>query len=265
MKTTGKFLLDRSILRYFTKPFKCEMAWIWLISQAEFTGEHKGKVFFSSITDLSKTWGVNKSTGSRWLKDWVLEERITSPTTVQHLCNTCATQPATQRMEVTLLNYRVKQTLKNDCATTVQHLCNDRATPPLISALRTNKLINEEEEEKKQGSSTPAPTKPKKKAATKSPKTGGTKEQVEAAIDALDLPKFEKKYTAVNVPEEHRRFRIHFLAKNDAKTGKPNWRKWSDWNLAFHEWCRNSQKWNSTKSTKSALDRFREISGHDPL
>jgi len=82
-----------------------------------------------------------------------------------------------------------------------------------------------------------------------------TRASVEAAIDALDLQKFGAKYPSLNIPDEHDRFREHFLDKNDAKTGKPNWMKWSDWSRAFHRWCQNSMNWNQERRHQSQPPR----------
>ncbi len=83
-----------------------------------------------------------------------------------------------------------------------------------------------------------------KPAKKRNRNTRSSRESVETAIDSLDLAKFAQKYPDVTVQAEHQSFKDHFLFKNDARTGKPNWQKWSDWNRAFHTWCRNAQRFN---------------------
>ena len=69
-----------------------------------------------------------------------------------------------------------------------------------------------------------------------------TLESVTEAIDGLDLEKFREKYTEIDVDDQFDRFRDHWLYKNDSRTGKPNYLKWTDWNRAFHSWCRQALK-----------------------
>jgi len=92
-----------------------------------------------------------------------------------------------------------------------------------------------------------------KKAPQAKPKTQ-TKEEVEQAVNALDLQKFRDKYSTLNIDTEFENFQDHFLAKNDLKSGKPNWLKWSDWNRAFHRWCKNAVKWNGDGSAPPSLE-----------
>lgn len=102
--------------------------------------------------------------------------------------------------------------------------------------------------ESDKSTSSPSETPPateKSKPAKKSPATQAT---VESEINSLDLGKFAKKYPSLHIPTEHEKFLEHFLFKNDAQTGKPNWRKWNDWNRAFHRWCRTAMEYLSRRN-----------------
>ncbi len=96
----------------------------------------------------------------------------------------------------------------------------------------------------------PADTISKKPRKRKSAQKQLSREEVEQVIDALNLEKFRDKYPTLDIDDQHERFREHFLFKNDRQTGKPNWQKWSDWNRAFHRWCKNQLQWNAEQKAQ---------------
>jgi hypothetical protein len=119
--TTGYFKVDRGILKYFKRPFTENEAWIWMISQAEYNGDKRGRVK-GSMRFLAGTWGRDVATVSRWLKKWSIEEnpRI-SLIYAMSLHNNSATPNATHRAtvlkETILLNYNKFQGLLEEDAT----------------------------------------------------------------------------------------------------------------------------------------------------
>lgn len=64
-----------------------------------------------------------------------------------------------------------------------------------------------------------------------------TRAKVEAAINALDLPKYQKEFPELDIAALHREFREYWLTTNDVRTNKPNWRKHTHWHLVFHRRC----------------------------
>ncbi|MFH1117275.1 MAG: hypothetical protein V1792_25435 [Pseudomonadota bacterium] len=102
---------------------------------------------------------------------------------------------------------------------------------------------------------TPKSKSPRVKSDSRKRNPSQTRESVEAAIDGLDLAKFESKYPDLNVDDQFDRFREFFLDRNDSKTAQPNWKKWSDWNKAFHRWCATSLKWQQERTAKSEQTR----------
>lgn len=79
-----------------------------------------------------------------------------------------------------------------------------------------------------------------------------TRESVELEMNALDLEKFKKDHPNVNVYEEFEAFKDHFLWKNDTKTSKPNWTKWTHWGRAFGGWLRNAKKFKPSPGLRSS-------------
>jgi hypothetical protein len=140
----------------------------------------------------------------------------------------------------------------------------DSAVPKVISEIDNIKQITlEEETHPKDAPATTAKRQSKK--ATKAEPATQTKEDVEQAINSLDLQKFRAKYSILNIEEELENFQDHFLCKNDLKSRQPNWKKWSDWNRAFHKWCRNSLKWNGNGSTPPLQPTTPTCAAHRPL
>ena len=131
MLVVGYFLVDRKILKYFTKPYSETEAWIWMISQANFIkGEHYGQIS-TTIRQLGDIWGWNKMKVARTLNKWSnpTNARISckyasfprqTKKPVNHVTETVTvrvTEDVTKVTTITLLNYKHYQNGKQKTVT----------------------------------------------------------------------------------------------------------------------------------------------------
>lgn len=96
----------------------------------------------------------------------------------------------------------------------------------------------------------PADTISKKPRKRKSAQKQLSREEVEQAIDGLDLGRFREKYPSLDIDREFESFRDYYLHQNNARTGRPNWKRWNDCSRAFHSWCRKASEWAQERKTQ---------------
>ncbi len=124
------------------------------------------------------------------------------------------------------------------------------------SSSETDKRNREEEKSERQEVSSPSETRPpadmvpEKSRKRKSSQKQLSREEVEQAIDGLDLGRFREKYPSLDIDREFESFRDYYLHQNNARTGRPNWKRWNDCSRAFHSWCRKASEWAQERKTQ---------------
>ena len=220
--TTGFFKIHRGILKYFEKPYTENEAWIWMISQAEYDGDNRGKVK-GSMRQLGETWGKDKKTVYRWLKKWSTEQkpRISceyAPCNVTSLHNKNATGGATggatATTTITLLNYDKYQ------GKTSQH-----DTAPATGGATESGTLLKKEERKRKKKSIPLPPK--------------DVEVIKAKLEKVDLPNLRQKFKTKDVNGRWEEF-YETCVTGTAKKPWPNPYDYVDFSKGFCNWLRKS-------------------------
>ena len=245
----GRFLLDRSIFRYAEKPYTDFEALVWLIASAKFSGPTRGTLL-GGRDFLAEAWGWDASKVRQKLKKWEKEGRILCyvrnvRTTVEdHLWDHRQGPPSrtTVVTVITIPKYDEYQKLNGNLGPPSKTRVNDQGQDH-----RREPHLNEEELTKKKIQTDPTP--PPSASAPRARGNLKSFDETRKIIEALDLDTFRTKYPHLNIDDEYQAFYDHFLFANDLKSGgKPNWKKWSDWNRAFHNWC--NKPWKKTAANE---------------
>jgi hypothetical protein len=92
MKTTGYFKIWRGIWKEAEKPFTSFMAWMWMVSEAEYEEGPLHGCVIASLSTLKEEWGWKTRRQVQWqLEKWKKDERIELVELSNHVQKACST------------------------------------------------------------------------------------------------------------------------------------------------------------------------------
>jgi hypothetical protein len=250
MLTSGYFLIDRKVLSSFRKPYPESLAWIWMISQADFIkGEHYGKIS-TTIRQLGDVWGWNKMKVSRTLKKWSNPNnpRITCKyavfprpinTSLNYVTGTVTesvTGDVTELTEITLLNYKQYQDGKKKSVT--MDVTEGVTEGVTVSENYSSVLSNKETNINNKNPYSPQKGTGKRKRLPPACKNPEELEIKMNSLETSELPALKDKYEpkGLDVDAWWQNFREYAINGNATKPF-PNPANWRDWPKAMRWSC----------------------------